>query len=607
MEASPRIFISYAREDALAVEELSGKLKAEGFNTWVDRRDLLPGQAWGYAIEKAIEESDFFLVCLSRHSIGKRGLMQSEIRAAIQLTQSMLPGEIYLIPVRLELCEIPDPLKSFHAVDLFKSDGWTRLLQALRVGIESRRKNRPEQVLLVNSLYEIAGVAERLRGILHVSTELPKEWENAASFFNEVSLYVGQYLTLKSDYRKREALENAIHELEILQRTLRSTRGRLSSRLLNLALSWQNLLAQEHDRVLAKAKTSPEIPNPFIFGNPVAETDLNVFTGRKDIVGKIEESILGAIHAPTLLLHGARRMGKTSILNQLPRLLGANFAPAVVDCQDPAVRGSPAALLSHITIVIKNGLGRRHTRVDMLPKSALESEPYFAFDEWLHKVEKTLRQDMRVLLCLDEYESLADSLAKGWGEDFLDSLRHQFQHRKRLVIMFTGSHTFAELGPIWTSHFISVRRIHVSFLNRGDVSLLLTKPIPRFAMKYDPKAVDQIFEATNGQPFLTQAVAFELVQFLNEQFRTKAKLLDVEEAIRRALTSADSYFSNVWNDAGEEGQMVLRNIVSGESQAIPTPASKWLKEHDVLTNTGDLAVPMFRTWIKENVIVNRRL
>jgi hypothetical protein len=167
--------------------------------------------------------------------------------------------------------------------------------------------------------------------------------------------------------------------------------------------------------------------------------------------------------------------------------------------------------------------------------------------------------------------------------------------------MFTGSHTFAELGPIWTSHFISVRRIHVSFLNRADVLLLLTKPIPKFAMKYDPKALDKIFEATNGQPFLTQAVAFELVQFLNEQFRTKAKVVDVEEAIRRALTSADSYFSNVWSDAGKDGQNVLRRVI-GEPQAVSTRATEWLKEHDVLNKNGDFSVPMMKTWVKENAI-----
>jgi hypothetical protein len=37
------------------------------------------------------------------------------------------------------------------------------------------------------------------------------------------------------------------------------------------------------------------------------------------------------------LPHGPRRAGKSNILNQLPRLLGPDFAPATLDCQEPAV------------------------------------------------------------------------------------------------------------------------------------------------------------------------------------------------------------------------------------------------------------------------------
>src|SRR5205814_5387076 len=44
------------------------KLKAAGFRPWLDRREIGPGQQWTYAIERAIEESEFVLVCLSANS-----------------------------------------------------------------------------------------------------------------------------------------------------------------------------------------------------------------------------------------------------------------------------------------------------------------------------------------------------------------------------------------------------------------------------------------------------------------------------------------------------------------------------------------------------------
>lgn len=583
------------------MEDLYRKLEAAGFRPWLDRRDLAPGQQWVYGIERALEESEFVLVCLSAHSVAKTGMMQKEIRTALQLMQVIPQSEIYLIPVRLEPSEIPPPLRNFQFVDLFEPDGFAKLLRALRTGLERRRERSPEQALIATSLPEIADVTDRLRGTLSLPTELPKEWDIAASFFNKASAHVGQYLTLQSDYRKGEALRNAVQEVEALLRASTNMRGRFASRLRKIAGDWHRLLLAELARFSKRTTATPEIPNPFVFGNPVAETELNVFTGRKDIVRKIEDGILGSIYAPTLLLHGARRMGKTSILNQLPRLLGPGFAPAVVDCQDPAVRGSASTLLKYISEVIKQGLARRHLAVDSLQSLVLDPEPYLAFDGWLDVVENIMPSDLRVLLCLDEYESLENAVQKGWGEEFLDALRHLFQHRPRLVIMFTGAHTFAELGPVWTDHFINVRRIHVGFLNRDDVFLLLTKPIPGFDLEYTPTALKAIFAATNGQPFLTQAVAFELVEFLNEQRRKKATIRDVNVAISRALTSGDSYFANVWSDAGEKGQALLSAIAKGETAPGSPTALAWLKEHDVLDHKGKFAVPMLKQWVQGRI------
>ena len=192
-----------------------------------------------------------------------------------------------------------------------------------------------------------------------------------------------------------------------------------------------------------------EIPNPFVFGNPVDERNASVFAGRQDLARQIEESILGARQTPALLLHGPRRMGKTSILKQLPRLLGPDFAPALLDCQSPAIAGAEAtvrSLLRHCSASLSEGLQRRRVEVKPLAAAELEREPFAAFEAWLDQAEKSMPATMRALLCLDEYEKLQRTLDAGWGGDFLDALRHTLQHRPRFVLLFTGAHTFADFG-----------------------------------------------------------------------------------------------------------------------------------------------------------------
>lgn len=167
-----------------------------------------------------------------------------------------------------------------------------------------------------------------------------------------------------------------------------------------------------------------------------------------------------------------------------------------------------------------------------------------------------------------------------------------------MVLLFTGAHTFAELGPAWTERFISSRRVRVSFLTRAEVLPLLTQPIPEFDMTYAPGALEALCTTTNGQPFLTQAVAFELVQYLNEQQRKEATRADVEEAIRRTLISGDEYFVNVWRDAGVAGQAMLHALAWGETPPDDPSAHVWLREHDVLNEAGEFAVPLVQLWVR---------
>ncbi|SRR5437762_10797014 len=43
---SPKVFVAYVQEDAAAVDRLCDQLEESGFDAWVDRRKLMPGQNW---------------------------------------------------------------------------------------------------------------------------------------------------------------------------------------------------------------------------------------------------------------------------------------------------------------------------------------------------------------------------------------------------------------------------------------------------------------------------------------------------------------------------------------------------------------------------------
>lgn len=137
------IFLSYARDDQDTVKLIYEKLRAEGYSPWMDQFDILPGENWERSIRIAIQKADFFLIFLSVHSVNRRGVLQKEIRAALDAWNTMLASDIYFIPVRLSDCSIPDELSNFQWVDIFDTSGWDKLLSAIRVGLK-RRKNDPK-------------------------------------------------------------------------------------------------------------------------------------------------------------------------------------------------------------------------------------------------------------------------------------------------------------------------------------------------------------------------------------------------------------------------------------------------------------------------------
>ena len=139
-----RIFLCHANEDKAQVRQVYQRLKTEGFNPWLDEKDLLPGQLRNQEIRKALKSSDFILVFLSRNSVAKRGDIQREMKLALDAWQEIPEGQIHTIPIRLDDCMIPEQFQQFEPVDLFGDGGWERLIRAIRFGLEQYQQSVPE-------------------------------------------------------------------------------------------------------------------------------------------------------------------------------------------------------------------------------------------------------------------------------------------------------------------------------------------------------------------------------------------------------------------------------------------------------------------------------
>lgn len=127
---APSIFLCHASEDKGVVRELYYRLRDAGIQPWLDEEDLLPGRQWQEVIREAVQAARIVVVCLSKKSIDKRGFVQEEIHYALDVAAEKT-GTYYIVPTRLEPCDIPARLKQWQWVDLFNPRGFDKLLRAL--------------------------------------------------------------------------------------------------------------------------------------------------------------------------------------------------------------------------------------------------------------------------------------------------------------------------------------------------------------------------------------------------------------------------------------------------------------------------------------------
>lgn len=126
------IFLIHAHADREVVLKLFQRMQKQGVDAWLDSERLVPGQDWRSEIRNALLKCDAVVVCLSRAFDQKQGYRHEELKLALEKANLLPDDEVFIIPARLEECEVPESLRHLHRVDLFKAGGFKKLIGALK-------------------------------------------------------------------------------------------------------------------------------------------------------------------------------------------------------------------------------------------------------------------------------------------------------------------------------------------------------------------------------------------------------------------------------------------------------------------------------------------
>ncbi len=383
------------------------------------------------------------------------------------------------------------------------------------------------------------------------------------------------------------------------------------------------MLAEQGKETLGSTARGLYIDNPYVPGRAL---DLRnpLFVGRNDVVQKLSQA-LHKPYRPTFLLFGERRMGKSSIIKQLPVLLGPHYIPIFYDLQQSGLLASTAAFFGNLAAGIERQMKDRGILAPTLERAELNSiqqregelPVYDQFDQWLVLVEQLLeREDRTLILAFDEFEQLSDVESVGNLNIKLlfNWFRSVIQNRSRLALLFSGAKMVGDMGRGWAGYFVNVERIKVSFLHEQDAHDLIVQPVPHI---FSEEVAQEIMRVTHCHPFLIQAVCKQIIEILNNASREQAILQDVLEAQQEVFENWSAYFWDLWDNCDVLQTACLRALLTltqaditqvaqqtTEPAATVLDALKKLLMRDLVLLDQDLyriAVPMFAQWMQQNL------
>jgi len=297
------------------------------------------------------------------------------------------------------------------------------------------------------------------------------------------------------------------------------------------------------------------IENPYIVGNPVKEPKM--FFGREEDFAFIRQKVSGASKGGLLVLCGARRSGKTSILFQIMNgRLGDEFFPVLIDMQSMTVKGDREFLVKLAERIVEaTGVTEipADTFFDKTPDNSLD-----AFQSFVLGVIRGLA-GKKLLILFDEYEIFEARIDKGdLSPAILDVFGSWLDHQDDIFIVFTGSEKVDERKRDYWGRFLpkAVYSKRISFLSQDDTFRLIKKPLEN-TIRYEHGVPEKIYALTAGQPFYTQVFCQVLVDNLNERKEYDVSSADLDAAVDQIVDNPLPQMIFSWNSLSDAERLTL--------------------------------------------------
>lgn len=363
-------------------------------------------------------------------------------------------------------------------------------------------------------------------------------------------------------------------------------------------------------RIDASRPAPPDVPNPYSISKPITSDD--AFFGRADELARLRRTVADPSTMGVALLEGARRTGKTSLLNKLGRELPDEILRVPINLQE---MGKPSVAR------LWSWMGRQVLRATSQPgerPSLPSTDSYETFADLVDTLITSGRW-RGVALLIDEFECLDDALRAGeLAPDVLGQLRALLQNRP-VGAVIAGAHALTERRlDYWSPLFGFATRVDLGPLDELSAADLVERPSAD-SFPWSREAVSFALQLTGRHPFFLRHLCAQVFEARRQRWRRRpVTRAEVNDAISATLHASEEHLREQYRSAPDaEGQRVLRRLAAEpvmDTSGVDRDELKTLASDEVLqslerrgylvagdhTGTSRIAVGLLHQWIATN-------
>ena len=341
---------------------------------------------------------------------------------------------------------------------------------------------------------------------------------------------------------------------------------------INGTIKWQNLdnSPSKEDFVLTILAQSGNIPWDEINNQSpyqlTAVEDLKFLSGRDDIIGKIVNNIERS-NISSFILHGQKRVGKTSIVKSLQRYF--NDSPDKKVCfayfDSTGSREANAGLtLNNVGTVLSNKLKKEllfQNKDNDVVVEALKSIVIPVFSGSLSPLNNYIEAlsqiipGQKLVFVLDEFDEMQYELyAPGdMSETFFRNLRGINNEHKNVAFILVGSENMSKIYNWhgeqlnnWNQISVDTFDEHTQFEFYRE---LVTNPVKPY-LQFSEEAIREIFRLSGGNPYFTNMICAWIYEHVSEKRDAEITTREVELSVEKHLGDRDNgvRFAHFWKD-----------------------------------------------------------